>query len=238
MNVLLLAAGKGTRLMPITRETPKCLVKINGKPLIEYWLDRFIPLKSIEKVYINTHYLSNKVSEYLSYYGDKKKIEILFEKRLLGTAGTLKNLINSLATKMPLMLVHADNLSFFSLDSFFSCYHDRPMGCELTLMTFKTDTPKSCGLVGSNENGIMTSFAEKPEKPKHNIANGAVCIISPRALSKISTMAGAVDFSRDILPKFIGKTNVWHNSEYHRDIGTPIAYKQAQAEIKLRSNLE
>ena len=94
-------------------------MKINGKPLIEYWLDKFIPLKSIEKVYINTHYLSNKVSEYLSYYGDKKKIEILFEKRLLGTAGTLKNLINSLATKMPLMLVHADNLSFFSLDSFF-----------------------------------------------------------------------------------------------------------------------
>ena len=89
MNVLLLAAGKGTRLMPITKETPKCLVKINGKPLIEYWLDKFIPLKSIKKVYINTHYLSNKVSEYLSYYGDKKKIEILFEKKLLGTAGTL-----------------------------------------------------------------------------------------------------------------------------------------------------
>ena len=46
-------------------------------------------------------------------------------------------------------------------------------------MTFKTDTPKSCGLVGSDEKGIMTSFTEKPEKPEHNIANGAVCIISP-----------------------------------------------------------
>ena len=64
----------------------------------------------------------------------------------------------------------------------------------------------------------MTSFTEKPEKPEHNIANGAVCIISQRALSKISTMAGAVDFSRDILPKFIGKTNVWHNNEYHIEI--------------------
>ena len=238
MNVLLLAAGKGTRLMPITKETPKCLVKINGKPLLEYWLDKFIPLQSIEKVYINTHYLSNMVSEYLSCYDDKKKIEILFEKRLLGTAGTLKNLINSLSKKRPLMLVHADNLSFFSMHSFFSSYYDRPKCCDLTLMTFRTPTPKSCGLVGSDNQGIMTSFTEKPEKPEHDIANGAVCILSPKALSKISTMAGAVDFSRDILPKFLGKTNVWHNDVYHRDVGTPIAYKQAQVEIKLRSNLE
>lgn len=238
MNILLLAAGMGTRLMPITRETPKCLVKINGKPLLEYWLDKFIPLKNIEKVYINTHYLSNKVERYLISYGCRKKIEILFEKKLLGTAGTLQKLIKTSATATPMMLVHADNLSFFSLDSFLHCYKNRPLGCELTLMTFNTDDPKSCGLITSNSDGVMTSFVEKPKNPKHNTANAAIYILSPEALSKIATLPNAIDFSLDVLPTFLGKTNVWHNKDYHRDIGTPFAYKKAQKEIKLRSVLK
>ena len=60
MRAILLAAGLGTRLRPITDKIPKCLVPINGKPLIDYWLEQ-LTKAGIEKFLINTHYLHEKV---------------------------------------------------------------------------------------------------------------------------------------------------------------------------------
>ena len=64
MKAFLLAAGKGTRLQPLTFHTPKCLVPISGKPLIEYWFDLF-ELYGIDEILINTSHLSEKVRDYI-----------------------------------------------------------------------------------------------------------------------------------------------------------------------------
>ena len=89
INALLLAAGYGTRLRPLTLSTPKCLVKVGGLTLLERWL------QSLEKcncrnALINTHYLSEQVSDYLSRRSKTNmSVQITYEQNLLGTAGTI-----------------------------------------------------------------------------------------------------------------------------------------------------
>ena len=78
MKLILLAAGFGTRLWPITQKTPKCLVRVGGKPLIQYWLEEFEKSKVLEELIINTHYLSDKVEEFIAKNNDweiQKKFE-------------------------------------------------------------------------------------------------------------------------------------------------------------------
>ena len=242
MNALLLAAGLGKRLRPITDSTPKCLVEINGKPLLEIWLNKLDKCKEIEKIFINTHYFPEKVESFVKSLKPnlKKKIKLLFEEKLLGTAGTLKQLKSQIKGNS-VLLAHADNLSIFSLKDFIKAYKDRPVECLLTMMTFKTETPNSCGILSTNFHNIVTSFKEKPPNPSGKLANGAIYIISPDGLNEITNLSGVTDFSVDVIPKFFFRINTWHNSIYHKDIGTPDSLKQAQTDWKNltheRSNL-
>jgi len=89
MKAFLLAAGKGTRLRPLTFHTPKCLVPICGKPLIEYWFDLF-ELYGINEVLINTSHLSEMVREYLNGHSRGLSITLTYEETLLGSGGTIK----------------------------------------------------------------------------------------------------------------------------------------------------
>ena len=89
LRALLLAAGFGTRLLPITKNIPKCLVEVKDKPILKIWLETLEEL-GCESVLINTHYLSDQVDEFLLNYSSKKmKIDSVYEAVLNGTAGTL-----------------------------------------------------------------------------------------------------------------------------------------------------
>ena len=77
INVLLLAAGEGTRLRPITENTPKCLVKIGGRPLLEYWLDILNDSSIVDKIYINVCYLSEQVIDYVKKHKLCSKIILI-----------------------------------------------------------------------------------------------------------------------------------------------------------------
>ena len=91
MRALLLAAGLGTRLKPLTDYLPKCLVPIHGRPLIDFWLQLLVE-NGIDEILINTHYLEPLVSKYLSGSSWLKNVTLVHEERLLGTGGTiLKN---------------------------------------------------------------------------------------------------------------------------------------------------
>lgn len=88
MKAILLAAGFGTRLRPLTNTIPKCMVPIKGKPLIQIWLEKLRDA-SVSPVLINTHYLSDQVETFIDNSAFKNQSVIVFEPELLGTAGTL-----------------------------------------------------------------------------------------------------------------------------------------------------
>ncbi len=108
MKVLLLAAGTGSRLRPITQTLPKCLVPIAGRPLLEFWLELLGPLASCGETIINTHYMPEKVREYVAQSPYREKISLVHETALLGTGGTLIQNLPRLKGEDTLV-AHADN---------------------------------------------------------------------------------------------------------------------------------
>lgn len=229
MKALLLAAGLGTRLRPITDKVPKCLVPIRGKPLLGYWLDLLFS-SGIEHVLINTHYLPEVVQAFVQSHPMRDKVSLISENVLLGTAGTiLKN--RHLLKEKAFLLAHADNLTRFNLQAFKQAHDKRPKGVEITMMSFETDTPQSCGIVEWDENNIVTGFHEKVSHPPSNQANAAVYIIEPSVIEFLASLnKEIIDFSTEVLPHYILRMQLFRNTDYHRDIGTPESLRLAELE--------
>lgn len=230
MKALLLAAGLGTRLRPITDNVPKCLVPIHGKPLLEYWLDMLLP-NGIERVLINTHYLPHAVRAFVAGSRWRDSIDMVHEEILLGTGGTvLKN--RDFLAGGPFMVVHADNLTRFDVKAFISAHANRPAGVDITMMTFDTDVPQTCGIVELDERGVVIRFHEKVANPPSNHANAAVYIFEPSVIDFLASLGREViDISTEVLPRYLGRMQAFHNSDYHRDIGTPESLALAEREF-------
>lgn len=232
MKALLLAAGMGTRLRPITDSLPKCMVPIQGRPLLDYWLELLGPSSQCTEILVNTHYLPEPVNEHVRASVHRSKVKLVHEAHLLGTGGTLYRNLPDLCGHNALV-AHADNLTLFDFAAFSEAFAMRPSGCLATMMTFETDSPESCGIVELDASGIVQRFFEKAEHPPGRLANGAVYLFSAAALDIIKNFgeSAVTDISLDIMPRFLGKMNTWHNTIYHRDIGTPASLAAARVEF-------
>ena len=227
MKALLLAAGLGTRLRPFTDCWPKCLMPIQGRPLLEYWLESLRGL-DVGQVWVNLHYMSEIVKKFLDQPQFVDWVSCIEEPELLGTAGTLRQLSEELQGET-VMLVHADNWCQCDFQSFFSRHLNRLESTLITMMTFRTETPETCGIVVIDTQGRVQEFYEKVENPPGNLANAAVYIFEPEVLEWLKQQPSSVtDFSTQVLPYFKGQIGTWENTNIHRDIGTQENLKAAQ----------
>ena len=228
LRALLLAAGLGTRLRPLTLHTPKCLVPINGEPLLGRWLHQ-LEQAGCEAVLVNTHYLAEQVEAYLqSWQSPRMAVHTVHEPELLGTAGTL--LANqSFFSGCTGLLIHADNAMAESLRPFLAAHHNRHAGSLLTMLTFNTATPSSCGIVEIDDQHIVQGFHEKVVNPPSNRANGALYAFESPLLDQLNRMAPPPsDFSTEVIPSLTGSIQTWHTDQAYLDIGTPEALSTAQ----------
>lgn len=230
MRALLLAAGLGTRLRPLTHHLPKCLVPIQGKPLLDYWLENILD-SSVDRVFINTHYLARQVEEHLRNSKWRKRVTIVHEETLLGTGGTiLQN--RRFFQDEPFLVAHADNLTIFDMHEFARCHAERKSNIEITMMVFETDAPQSCGIVELDMDGVVQAFHEKVANPPGNLANGAVYIFDPEVIDWMENLnRKMIDISTDVIPNYIGRIFAYHNAEYHRDIGTFQSWQAAHRDF-------
>ena len=230
MKALLLAAGLGTRLKPLTDYIPKCLVPIHGRPLIDYWLHNLLN-NEIEEVIVNTHYLAPMVCQYLSNSKWNSKVKLVHEEILLGTGGTyVKN--RGFFEGEACLVAHADNLTIFDPLTFSQAHSVRPPWTEMSMMVFETPDPQSCGIVSIDTHGVVRSFHEKVINPPGTIANAAVYIFEPSVLKWMIDLGKTpLDISTDVIPNFIGKIFTYRNNSYHRDIGTIESWKQANLDF-------
>ncbi len=230
-QAILLAAGFGTRLKPLTDKIPKCLIPINGVPLLDIWLQQLSRV-GIERFFINTHYMAGSVVDFVQNHELAEKIVLFHEPNLLGTAGTVRAIVSKFNLQDETLLVaHADNLCLCSWQDFIAMQQ-----CEdhiLTMMAFETDSPRSCGILEVDGNSMLRQFHEKVAEPPGNLANAAVYIFKPAVLQLLDSLdASENDLSINVLPKLIGKIKVWPTDGYLRDIGTPESYQQAQIDIE------
>lgn len=232
MRALLLCAGLGTRLRPLTEFLPKCLVPINGRPLLDFWIDSLLS-QGIEEILINTHYHAALVEEYLRHSSWHLRVSVVHEERLLGTGGTL--LANrAFFEGQSTLLVHADNLTRFDCQDFMRVHRERPAMTALTMMVFRTPTPSSCGIVELGDNGIVQVFHEKVANPPGNLANAAVYLLEPEIIAFMDKLNKTViDFSTEVLPHFVGRMGSYLNESYHRDVGTIASWQEAQKDFDM-----
>jgi mannose-1-phosphate guanylyltransferase len=230
MRALLLAAGYGTRLRPITDGIPKCLVPIKGKALLEIWLERLTDA-GVDAFIINTHYLASVVEEFIRESPYRDRVTLVNEPHLSGTAGTLIENIDFFQGEDGL-LIHADNYCLADFKNFLWSHKNRPKRCVMTMMTFRTDNPCACGIVTTDTENIVTKFFEKVKDPPGNLANGAVYALSAEFINKIGEKFGyAKDFSTEIIGSYVGKIFSHEISETFIDIGTLENYQKANAVV-------
>lgn len=231
MRALLLAAGIGTRLRPLTNTTPKCLVRVHDRPLLDYWLDLVFD-GGVERALLNTHWLAEQVRAHVEDSPWRSRIDLVHEDDLLGTGGTV--LANRLWFGGQAFLVaHADNLTDFDVAGLIAAHANRPAGCIMTMLAFRTDDPRSCGILELDSQNRVLAFHEKVENPPGNLANGAVYIFEPEVIDDIARLGRrVVDLSTEIIPNYLGRILCVETSGYHRDIGNPESLRRAHSEFK------
>ena len=234
MQALILSAGLGTRLLPLTLTTPKALVDINGHILLDIWLDLLLSNHSCDHIFINAHHHHEQIKHHIAKSLWQDKITYIYEDKLYNTAGSIKKHYHLFHKGKPLLLIHGDNLSKFDIDDFIAYHHhhDSP----ITMMSFITDSPQQCGILKCDDNNIITMMYEKVKKlPNHltnkNLANAAIYIIDWQIIEYIATIDhDIIDFSTQIIPLYFGQIRHYINHTYHRDIGTMESLNRARKE--------
>ena len=127
------------------------------------------------------------------------------------------------------MLIHADNAMAGSIGKFLAAHHARQPGCQLTMLTFETGTPSSCGIVEIDGQQVVQAFHEKVSEPPGNRANGALYAFEKDFLDHLNLMNPTPsDFSTEVIPRLLGRIQSWHTHQTYLDIGTPDSLKTAQ----------
>ncbi|MBI5739880.1 MAG: nucleotidyltransferase family protein [Nitrospirae bacterium] len=228
MKAFLLAAGEGTRLKPLTLHTPKCLVSINGRPLLEYWFDLF-ELHGINEILINTSHLAGKVKDYVNSHSRGLRIRLTYEPTLMGSGGTIKKNWDFVKGEDSFFILYADNLTNINLRKMFR-FHAQ-CGKDYTLALFKTPTPRECGIVETDESATVVSFVEKPANPVSDLAFAGI-MISGQGLKDLWPDREIFDLGHNVLPHIAGKAAGYVIDDYLLDIGTPDKFNKAEKDVK------
>ncbi len=227
MKVLLLCAGFGTRLRPLTLETPKCLLPVAGRPLLDYWLDTLFASEKIEHVLINTHYKAEQFHEHIKASPYKNRVTITTEPEILGTAGSLIANRRFFENDSDLLLIHGDNFYTGDVDELIDAHIRRPPSCQMTMLLFDTPNPETCGIVTRDGSGVVKQFYEKQENPPGHLANAAIYALSSQFVMSLETHL--TDFSLEVIPQLMGKIFTVKTAGDVVDIGTPETYQYVQS---------
>ena len=224
MKAFLLAAGNGTRLRPLTDSVPKCLLPIQGVPLLELWLSN-CRAAGITEVLVNAHAHAGAIRKFAAEQMTGVQIQIAEEPQLLGSAGTLAENRAFLAEEDAFFVLYADVLTNVDLRQMLAIHQQQHL--PVTLGICQVADPTRCGIVTMDENANIRDFVEKPAHPASNWAFAGVMVAGPELLDLVPHQRPA-DIGFDLLPAMIGKMAAYPISEYLLDIGTISNYQYAQ----------
>lgn len=237
MRAMVLAAGKGTRLFPLTGEVPKPMAPVADTPIIRHIFD-LLARHGVVEAYVNVHYLADAL---LEAYGEESHIDgmsvrLVREKELSGTAGGVKHLARIAPAggfDETFVVVSGDALTDVDIRSLVAFHKERDALATIALR--RVYDTSEFGVVEVDEEGNISGFQEKPdpEEAISTLANTGVYILEPRALSYIPENT-FFDFARDVFPRLLkeGERFVGYQGDFYwSDIGTLEAYRQAQYDV-------
>lgn len=222
MKALILAAGNGTRLRPLTEKIPKCLLPIAGVPLLSIWLE-LCSKHGIAEVLVNTHSNSPAVHEFVSKYRGPISITIADEPSLLGSGGTLYANRRFFEGEAAFWVLYADVLTNADLGLMLAHHHR--LAQPATIGLYQVANPRECGIVELAPGGIVRSFVEKPPNPRGILAFSGIMLGTQQLLTELPCDVRDIGF--DVLPLFINRMAGFRMKDFVMDIGTLEAYKTA-----------
>lgn len=229
MKAMVLAAGEGTRLRPLTLALPKPMVPVANVPLLERTL-RLLATQSIRDIAVNLYHRPEAIRAALGY-GSALDVRLHYsdEETLMGTAGGVRRMESFLDETF--LVLYGDNL--YQADFAPLIRFHREKKALATIATFTTPNPTACGLVVTDEPGRVTRFQEKPppEEVFTDQANAGVYVLEPEVLRYIPPDT-PFDFGRDVFPALLadrdaGILYALPLSGYLQDTGTVPTYQQA-----------
>ena len=240
MKAVILAAGKGKRLRPLTETRPKPLIPIMCKPLIDWHIEALLNTGSIDEIVIVASYMKEKLEEHIRDKWSNVKIRIVDQGEALGTGDAVVKGIEALKTRDRILIVYGD----LFLGNW-NIYRELVSNNKDMIVGVRVDNPREYGvLIRSND--IFKGVIEKPDNPPSNLVNAGIYFIDSRLIIENKDIEpsprGELEFT-DILNKIADKSEIHIytiNRENWIDIGRPWnlleANKLALRKIKTRIN--
>ena len=232
---ILLVGGFGTRLMPLTKNTPKPMLTVAGVPVTEHQL-AMAKAAGITEIVLATSYLSEV---FLPYFGDGSKwgmkIKYAVEKEPLGTGGAIRNAAKLLDTNESVVILNGDVLSSHNLSE--QIRQHEANDADVTLHLTEVEDARAFGCVPTDGDGRVSAFLEKMENPVTNQINAGCYVFNPRVISTIPPDT-VVSVERETFPELVAsgaKVFGYLENAYWLDIGTPRALLKASIDIVKRS---
>ena len=232
---ILLVGGFGTRLMPLTKNTPKPMLTVAGIPVTEHQI-AMAKSAGITEIVLATSYLSEV---FTPYFGDGSKwgikIKYAVEKEPLGTGGAIRNAAQLLDTHESVVVLNGDVLSSHNLTEQIRQHESHD--ADITLHLTQVEDARAFGCVPTDSDGRVTAFLEKMENPVTNQINAGCYVFNPRVISAIP-LDTVVSVERETFPQLVAsgaKVFGYIESAYWLDIGTPRALLKASIDIVKRS---
>jgi len=225
-KAVILAAGRGERLRPLTDGLPKPMLPIGGRPLLEHLLASLVEA-GVREVAINLHHRPEAVRAYLGD-GSRLGLRVVYshEETLLGTAGALRRLETFLDSAF--FVLYGDVLSNLDLRRLAAFHRER--GGALTMALYREEDAGRCGVAEVEPGGRIRRFVEKPAEPSGSswAAAGAL-VMEPWALRFLPE--GFSDLGADLFPRLLELDIPIYGCRctgYFLDIGSPERYRRAQ----------
>jgi len=232
MKAMVLAAGKGTRLLPLTGELPKPMAPIAGKPMIQHIFE-LLADSGVQEVNVNVFHLAESI---LGCYGERSLVDgmsvnVSREERLMGTAGGVKRLAESFDDTF--VVVMGDALTDIDVREVVAFHKEHQSLATLALMPV-SDTSQY-GVVELDGEGNILAFQEKPHPAEaiSTLANTGIYVLEPEALDYIPEDT-FFDFANDLFPRLLeaGERFLGYQGDFYwSDVGTLDAYKAAQSDV-------
>jgi len=201
MKAMILAAGRGARLRPLTDRTPKPMIPIAGRPLLEYVV-RLLARHGFVDLCINLHHLPQIIR---SHFGDGSSwgvhVTYSHEIELLGTAGAVRQMAGFF--NEPFLVYYADNLCNVDLTEFWEGH--RRSACAASMGLLWMDDPTHRGIVGLNGRSRLTRILEKPGAADvfdNYLVNGGLYALAPSVIERIPEQV-PWDFSDQVFPALL-----------------------------------
>ena len=232
---ILLVGGFGTRLMPLTKNTPKPMLTVAGVPVTEHQI-AMAKAAGISEIVLATSYLSDV---FIPYFGDGSKwgikIKYAVEKEPLGTGGAIRNAAQLLDSNESVVILNGDVLSSHDLGE--QIRQHEANDADATLHLTEVQDARAFGCVPTDSNGRVTAFLEKMENPVTNQINAGCYVFNPRVVSTIP-LNTVVSVERETFPELVAsgaKVFGYVENAYWLDIGTPRALLKASIDIVQRN---